>query len=137
VQPYTIVCIVAQLPKAPEVEAAAAAADAAARDAAERAAREADVAALRSLRMGLRDVTTRLLCDRRWRAFAEPVTAEEDPEYLALVRFPVLGYTFETLQNNWTLRGKPAAAGSRLQSRSPRRKTQSAWSWRAFCLISE
>lgn len=37
--------------------------------------------------MGLRDVTTRLLCDRRWRVFAEPVTAEEDPEYLELVRF--------------------------------------------------
>ena len=40
---------------------------------------------LQALRMGLRDVTTRLLCDRRWRAFAEPVTAEEDPEYLELV----------------------------------------------------
>lgn len=74
-----------QLPKAPEAEAAAAAADAAAREAAERAARQADVAALRALRMGLRDVTTRLLCDRRWRAFAEPVTPEEDPEYLQLV----------------------------------------------------
>ena len=40
---------------------------------------------LQALRMGLRDVTTRLLCDRRWRAFAEPVMAEEDPEYLELV----------------------------------------------------
>lgn len=76
-----------QLPKAPEAEQAAAEADAAAKAAAERAARQADVAALRALRMGLRDVTTRLLCDRRWRAFAEPVTPEEDPEYLELVRF--------------------------------------------------
>ena len=45
------------------------------------------VQAMRGLRMGLREVTTRLLVDRRWRAFAEPVTPEEDPEYLDLVGF--------------------------------------------------
>ena len=33
---------------------------------------EADVAVLRELRMALRDVTVRLLRDRRWREFAEP-----------------------------------------------------------------
>jgi hypothetical protein len=33
---------------------------------------EADQAALRALRMGLRDVTLRLLGDRRWRDFAMP-----------------------------------------------------------------
>jgi len=34
-------------------------------------------------------VTTHALRDRRWRAFAEPVGADEDPEYHALVRAPL------------------------------------------------
>lgn len=33
---------------------------------------EEDAAVLRALRMGLRDVTLRLLGDRRWRLFREP-----------------------------------------------------------------
>uniref|UniRef100_A0A7S3R877 Bromo domain-containing protein n=1 Tax=Dunaliella tertiolecta TaxID=3047 RepID=A0A7S3R877_DUNTE len=49
---------------------------------------EADQAALRGLRMGLRDVTLRLLGDRRWRDFAAPVDPEEDPEYWQTVRCP-------------------------------------------------
>ena len=40
---------------------------------------------MRALRMSLREATTRLLVDRRWRAFAEPVSREVDPEYLDLV----------------------------------------------------
>lgn len=31
-------------------------------------------------------VTTRALRDRRWRAFADPVAPEDDPEYCAQVR---------------------------------------------------
>ncbi len=34
-------------------------------------------------------VTTHALRDRRWRAFAEPVGADENPEYHALVRAPL------------------------------------------------
>ena len=51
-----------------------------------RAAYEADVAAVRELRMCLRDVATRLLTDRRWRSLALPVTPQEDPEYWQRVR---------------------------------------------------
>ena len=47
---------------------------------------ESDQGALRALRMVLRDVTTRLLCSRKWEAFAEPVLPEEDPEYWERVR---------------------------------------------------
>lgn len=35
---------------------------------------------MRELRMILRDVTFRLLTNRRWDAFAEPPTPEDDPE---------------------------------------------------------
>ena len=55
-------------------------------EAASVAAYEADVAILRELRMALRDVTTKLLVERRWRAFAEPVTPEDDPEFWHRVR---------------------------------------------------
>ena len=57
-----------------------------ARAAAAVAAYDADVALVRELRMGLREVTTRLLTERRWRAFAEPVTPDDDPEYWHRVR---------------------------------------------------
>lgn len=50
---------------------------------------ETDQATLRGLRMVLRDVTTRALSSRRWQAFAEPVTAEEDPDYAARVPRPM------------------------------------------------
>lgn len=66
-----------QLPKAPDAAAAAAAATAAAEAEARREARLTGVAAVRALRMALREVTTRLLVDRRWRAFAEPVSPAE------------------------------------------------------------
>lgn len=70
-----------QLPRAPEALAAQAAAEQARAEAAARAAYEADVAAVRQLRMTLREVATKLLCDRRWRSLAAPVFPEEDPEY--------------------------------------------------------
>lgn len=47
---------------------------------------EEDDAALRSLRMGLRDIATRLLCSRQWKDFWEPIDPEDDPEYYARVR---------------------------------------------------
>lgn len=63
-----------------------------AREAAAAVARyEADVAAARELRMGLRDVATRLLADRRWRCLALPVTPQEDPEYWERVRLSFTG----------------------------------------------
>jgi hypothetical protein len=75
-----------QLPRAPEAVAEEEARIRLAAEAASVAAYEADVAVLRDLRMGLRDVTTKLLMERRWRAFAEPVTPEDDPEYWHRVR---------------------------------------------------
>lgn len=59
----------------------------AAAEAAAIGAYEADVRLVRELRMGLREITTRLLTDRRWRAFAEPVTPDDDPEYWHRVRY--------------------------------------------------
>ena len=75
-----------QLPRAPEAIVEEEARMRLAAEAASVAAYEADVAVLRDLRMGLRDVTTKLLMERRWRAFAEPVTPEDDPEYWHRVR---------------------------------------------------
>ncbi len=70
-----------QLPKAPEAAEALAEAARLKKKAEARAAYEADVAAVRELRMCLRDVATRLLTDRRWRSLALPVTPQEDAEY--------------------------------------------------------
>ncbi len=78
---------VLQLPRAPEAMAAQEAAERERAEAAVRAAYEADVAAVRQLRMTLRDVATKLLCDRRWRALAAPVSPEDDPIYWERVRF--------------------------------------------------
>ncbi len=47
-----------------------------------RAAYEGDQAVLRALRQALREVTYRLIADRRWQTFVHPV---EDPEYWAKV----------------------------------------------------
>ncbi len=74
-----------QLPLAPEglvmqAEAAKAKAEAEARR-----RWEDDDAALRSLRMTLREITTKLLCTRQWKEFWEPVDPEEDPEYYTQV----------------------------------------------------
>lgn len=71
-----------QLPIAPDEAAREAqhAADEAARAA--RAAYEGDQAVLRALRQVLREVTYRLIADRRWQTFVQPV---EDPEYWAKV----------------------------------------------------
>jgi hypothetical protein len=71
-----------QLPKAADAAEVAEAA----KLAQQRQAYEADAAVVRALRMALRDVTTRMLCDRRWRRFAEPVLPEEDPGYWEAVR---------------------------------------------------
>lgn len=69
-----------QLPKAPEAIAEEAAREGAAKAVAAIAAYEADACVMRELRMILRDVTFRLLTNRRWDAFAEPPTPEDDPE---------------------------------------------------------
>ena len=75
-----------QLPKAPEAAEALTEAARLKKETEARAAYEADVAAVRELRMCLRDVATRLLTDRRWRSLALPVTPQEDPEYWQRVR---------------------------------------------------
>ena len=75
-----------QLPRAPEAIHEENERLRLAAEAASIAAYEADVAVLRELRMALRDVTTKLLIERRWRAFAEPVTPEDDPEFWHRVR---------------------------------------------------
>ncbi|KAK9811900.1 hypothetical protein WJX72_012131 [[Myrmecia] bisecta] len=77
------------LPKAPEAIAAQQEAEAAAVEAKARAQHDEDQAVLRTLRMALRDVATRMLCDRRWRSFAEPVSPDEDPEYWEKVSNPM------------------------------------------------
>lgn len=71
-----------QLPLAPEEAAREEqeAAEATARAA--RAAYERDQGVLRALRQSLREVTYRLIADRRWATFVQPV---EDPEYWAKV----------------------------------------------------
>ena len=70
-----------QLPRAPEAAEAQAEAARQRGAAAAKAGYEAAVAAVRELRMALRDVATRLLCDRRWRSLALPVAPQDDPEY--------------------------------------------------------
>jgi hypothetical protein len=84
-EPQTALCLT-QLPRAPEAIAATEAATTAAAAAAVQATRASDIAAVRTLRIALREVTTQLLVDRRWRAFSEPVSSLEDPEYANLVR---------------------------------------------------
>ena len=79
---------VVQLPRAPEAMAAQAAAEAARAEAAACASYEADVAAVRQLRMTLREIAMKLLCDRRWRVLAAPVSPEEDPNYWERVSSP-------------------------------------------------
>ena len=73
--------VAVQLPRAPEAAEAQAEAARQRDAAAAKAGYEAAVAAVRELRMGLRDVATRLLCDRRWRSLALPVAPQDDPEY--------------------------------------------------------
>ena len=80
---------VLQLPKAPEAAEALAEAARLKKDAEAKAAYEADVATVRELRMCLRDVSTKLLSDRRWRSLALPVTPQDDPEYWERVRLPL------------------------------------------------
>ena len=87
--------LVLQLPKAPEAAEALAEAARLRQEAEARAAYEAGVAAVRELRMCLRDVATRLLTDRRWRSLALPVTPQEDPEYWQRVRL------HRTVQTDW------------------------------------
>lgn len=79
------------LPPAADALAAAEARAAAEAAAAGRRAYEADQAALRALRMALRDVGIRLLTDRRWRMFAAPHDADAEPEYYEKVGLGCLG----------------------------------------------
>ena len=69
---------------------AQASAEAARAEAAACASYEADVAAVRQLRMTLREIAMKLLCDRRWRVLAAPVSPEEDPDYWERVSFSYL-----------------------------------------------
>lgn len=46
---------------------------------------EEDEATMRSLRMALREIATKLLCTRQWKDFWEPVDPKEDPEYYCQV----------------------------------------------------
>ena len=46
---------------------------------------EEDEATLRALRMGLREIATKLLCTRQWKAFWLPVDPEDDPDYYSQV----------------------------------------------------
>lgn len=52
-----------------------------------RKAWEDDEAALRTQRMGLRDIATQLLCNRQWKEFWEPVDPKEDPDYYERVKY--------------------------------------------------
>lgn len=72
-----------QLPLAPEEAAREAQAQAEAAARAARVAYERDQGVLRALRQGLREVTYRLIADRRWQTFVQPV---EDPDYWSKVR---------------------------------------------------
>ena len=74
-----------QLPVAPEGLAMQAEAETARREAEARRLWEEDEAALRSLRMALREITTKLLCARQWKEFWDPVDPEDDPGYYAQV----------------------------------------------------
>lgn len=46
-------------------------------------------AALRALRMILRDITTAALVNPRWRTFSQPVSPEEDLSYYECVATPM------------------------------------------------
>lgn len=109
----------AQLPKAPDAAAAAEAAAAEAEAEARREARAADVAAVRALRMALRQVTTRLLVDRRWRAFADPVSPEEvgcAPRSLRSAGASLLGATRAAVQQLLSMLCVLAAGSSSQQA---------------------
>lgn len=74
-----------QLPVAPEGFVMQAEADRARIEAEARRLWEEDESALRSLRMALREIATKLLCTRQWKDFWEPVDPEEEPEYYTQV----------------------------------------------------
>ena len=76
-----------QLPRAPEAVAAEAAAAAAAEHRKASAAAAADEAAVRRLRMTLRDVASLMLTNRRYEMFWEPPDIDEDPTYWEKVGF--------------------------------------------------
>lgn len=77
-----------QLPIAPEGIALQAEAQRAKEVAEARQQWEDDEAALRSLRMALRDIATKLLCTRQWKDFWDPVDPEDDPDYYTQVKIP-------------------------------------------------
>jgi SpoVK/Ycf46/Vps4 family AAA+-type ATPase len=77
------------LPLAPDAIAAAAARKKAEETAAARQIYEHDQAALRALRVTLREVTTKLLRNRRWELFWMPPDPEDDPEYWNTVTCPM------------------------------------------------
>jgi hypothetical protein len=74
-----------QLPLAPDAVALQTEAAKEREEAEARRLWEEDEATLRSLRMALREIATKLLCTRQWKEFWEPVDPEEDPQYYAQV----------------------------------------------------
>ncbi|GAB4822033.1 hypothetical protein N2152v2_009079 [Parachlorella kessleri] len=78
-----------QLPRDPGAAAAEAAARKEAEEWAARQRYEEDQAAMRALRMALRDILLRMLSSRKWDAFAEPVSPDEDPHYWDTVSQPM------------------------------------------------
>jgi len=77
------------LPLAPDAIAAAAAHKKAEETAVARQTYEHDQAALRALRVALREVTTKLLRNRRWELFWMPPDPEDDPDYWNTVTCPM------------------------------------------------
>lgn len=74
-----------QLPLAPDALAMQAEAAKARLDEEARQRWEEDESALRNLRMALREIATKLLCNRQWKDFWEPVDPDDDPEYYSEV----------------------------------------------------
>ncbi len=70
-----------QLPRAPEAVAAEAAAAAEAEHRKASAAAAAEEAAVRRLRMILRDIASLMLTQRRFEMFWEPPHPDDDPQY--------------------------------------------------------
>lgn len=77
------------LPVAPEAVAAEAARMEQEAHVLARKAYEEDQAALRALRMALREITMKLLRNRKWEVFWEPPSLEYDPEYWKAVAQPM------------------------------------------------
>lgn len=98
---------------------------------------EEDQAALRALRMALRDLTYRLLSNRKWEWFAEP---EEDPEWWEKVRAGWLGAAVLAGQRQaewwWEVQGGWRLSGGRRRGGAGCCQTAARAAWlgsKAWC----